>query len=177
MSSQGRFPGETMHFQGQVLDETGRPVVPSPDDMTVEVLSLDGLPVNLEDDMTLMSEEAGVVSAATGGTVTDSSQAWATDEWRDFVFRTAGGQERRILHNTATTLTLDLNALVNGSPVGALSPVPVALEAFTIHRSRYRYPWDIPLAQADTDLEAVFRATTGTVVDGQRLRLRIEKAL
>jgi len=61
----------------------------------------------------LAKRDAGTVTAGGANTLRDASKTWTNDEWRDYVVNivqgVGKGQVRRVVSNTADTLTVDRN--------------------------------------------------------------------
>lgn len=159
------YAGGTARIAAAFQDEDNKPTCPTPGTVTLEIRSDDeSVQLLAPANMNLRVLDQGNSTAATGTTLTDTSQAWTPGQWRDHVLRITGGsalgEERRIKDNTATVLTIDTKQVVNEAPVGPFSPVPDAVSAYQIHRSEYRKNWDVPAAQAGNTLTAIVRGTT-----------------
>jgi hypothetical protein len=159
------FAGETARVRTELRDDDGKPAIPLPETVTLEIRSQDEVTVHIAATaMSLVVEDKGSLTAATSTTLTDTSQAWKVDQWKDACVRIVSGngigQERRIKSNTATVLTLDTKQVVNQAPVGPLNTVPVATDQYELHRSAYVKSYDVPADQAGKTLVAVVRAAT-----------------
>lgn len=172
--------GETRRLKVSVEDEDGKPVCPTPDAVSFQVYDGETF-VDDEAEMTLVEENQANVTAATGSTLTDAGKAWRIDQWRDYVVRlTSGlqaGEERRILSNTATTLTLDSDQVVNAVPIGDLDPAPSVADTFSIHRSRFQKDWVVAEELEGKTAKVLFRAEVtgdGSYVALEAIRFRVE---
>lgn len=74
----------------------------------------------------ILGFDAGIATAGASTTITDSTKAWTTDRWKNYVVRimagTGAGQYRPIASNTATALTV----------VGSWATTPDSTSVYTI---------------------------------------------
>ena len=74
----------------------------------------------------ILGFDAGIATAGSSTTITDSTKSWTTDRWRNYVVRivagTGTGQYRPIASNTATALTV----------VGSWATTPDSTSVYTI---------------------------------------------
>ncbi len=159
------YAGESARVVSSLESDDNKALCPLPGTVTLQVKSTDEATEHIaEAAMTLIVEEKSTATAATAKTITDTTQAWKIDQWRDACVRiTAGtgiGQERRIKSNTATMLTIDDKQVVNGLPVGVFNPVPDNTSQFDLHRSRYFRVVSIPSTLENVDVLCIVRATT-----------------
>jgi hypothetical protein len=75
-------------------------------------------------------EDSGTAESATASTLTDTDKSWTTDQWLGYIIRITGGtgidQERSVLSNTGTILTLNANWITNPSSDSTYVIIPKA---------------------------------------------------
>lgn len=167
------YAGETIGLKLKVESDAGielpdgsfapAPICPIPEEVKVQIYNADeSVALTAELPLFLVNVEVGRASGGTPLTLVDAGKAWTPGQWKGAAMRITDGsgvgQERLILDNTATTLTIDASQPVGGSPVGPFSTVPDGTSSYIIHRGDYARNWDSPSNLADQVLVAVYRA-------------------
>lgn len=168
--------GETIVLTADLLDKRNPayPMTPQPSSVKVKVLD-EANPATehlAAQTMVLISEDTGTsANGSTSNTLKDASKDWAKDEygntvenrWAGYLVKiTSGpgaGEEKRIISNTADTLTI----------LGSWTVTPTNASAYQIHKARYEYEWDSPVTLENKVVTVQVEATlaSGKIDDEQ----------
>jgi hypothetical protein len=170
----GDYAGTNRTLGVQFRDEEALPLVGQPSSgVTVTVKDdTDGTVHLAETAQGLAKLDGGTASSGTATTLTDSTKNWKVNQWVGKVLRLTAGtganQERRILSNTATVLTIDGRSASTDAPLDrrVFATNPDATSQYVIHESKYETSWKLPAAAAGRRLRVIHTAKDTMFPDG-----------